>query len=254
MAGPLTKSVVNASITLTLWVYYIMGYLLYYAPFYGYAALFSPRKEQAFQRLNHLIHRRFFTLVRCLVPRTTWRIAPEVRAIRSSVIIANHLSFLDPILFVALFEKQKTIVKRDYFDYPVFGWILRMSGYMPAMSVAGPVDGMMDQIKGMRDYLASGGNLFIFPEGTRSRDGRIGPFDKGGFRIAKLCRAPIQVVRIRHTDKLYPPDSLWFNTRDAQCIEMELAGTLTPDYDSDTFSHAALMAEARAVMEQGMRP
>ncbi len=56
------------------------------------------------------------------------------------MIVANHLSFLDPILFVSLFEKQKTIVKSDYFRLPVFGWILRTSGYIPSLG-GGPVCG-----------------------------------------------------------------------------------------------------------------
>ncbi|MBA4396443.1 MAG: 1-acyl-sn-glycerol-3-phosphate acyltransferase, partial [Syntrophus sp. (in: bacteria)] len=95
---------------------------------------------------------------------------------------------------------------------------------------------------------------FIFPEGTRSRDGSIGPFDKGAFRIARLCRAPIAVVSIRNTDKLYPPDGLLFNTRDTFAIDVELAGRLTPDYDRENLSTAALMDEARALLERKMTP
>jgi len=238
-------------ITLALWVWYIMGYLLFFSPFYLYAYFFSKRKEDAFQRLNHRLHQLFFTLVRTLIPRVRWRITEEVSALRSSIIIANHHSFLDPILFVSLYEKQKTIVKKDYFGYPVFGWILNVSGYMPALTNDGFSDAMMTQIKGMTDYLANGGNLFIFPEGTRSRDGSIGPFDKGAFRIARLCRAPIAVVSIRNTDKLYPPDSLLFNTCDAFAIDVELAGRLTPDYDRDNTSMSVLMEEARALLERG---
>ncbi len=239
-------------ITLVLWAWYIMCYLMFFAPFHLYACCFSKRTEEAFQRLNHRFHRRFFTLVRTLIPRVRWHIAEEVSSLRSSIIIANHRSFLDPILFVSLYEKQKTIVKKDYFSYPVFGWILKVSGYMPSLANGGFSDAMMNQIKNMADYLANGGNLFIFPEGTRSRDGRIGPFDKGAFRIARLCRAPIAVVFIRNTDKLYPPDGLLFNTRDAYAIDVELAGLLKPDYDRDNMSMVVLMEEARALLERKM--
>lgn len=239
------------TVTVILWVYYILGFLLFFSPFYLYALFFSARREEAFQRLNHRLHRSFFALLRTLVPKVKWRIPEEVRAIRSSVIVANHLSFLDPILLVSLFERQKTIVKSDYFKYPVFGWILRTSGYVPSMAEGLFTVDMVNQIKNMRDYLAAGGNLFIFPEGTRSRDGRIGPFDQGAFKIARLCQAsPIKVLLIRNTQKLFPPDRFLFNTHDEALIEVELAGGLEPDYGSEAFSLTVLMDEAHALMER----
>lgn len=237
--------------TVILWAYYILGFILFFSPFYLFALLSPARREAAFQRLNYRLHRSFFTLLRTLAPRVEWRIAEEVKAIRSSVIIANHLSFLDPILFVSLFEKQKTIVKSDYFHLPVFGWILRTSGYIPS-SAEGPFAAdMVDQIKTMQEYLARGGNLFIFPEGHRSRDGRIGSFDQGAFKIARLCRAAsLKVVLIRNTDRLFPPGRFLFNTRDKIVIEVELAGSINPDYESESFSLPALMAEARSLLER----
>ena len=57
----------------------------------------------------------------------------------------------------------------------------------------------------MGDYLSSGGNLFIFPEGTRSRDGKIGKFNDGAFKIAKRFEAPIKVLQIKNTNGLFTP-------------------------------------------------
>jgi 1-acyl-sn-glycerol-3-phosphate acyltransferase len=246
----LLKSAKDLIITVTLWVYYIMGYLVFFSPFYLYAYFFSTRREESFQKLNCLLHRRFFSLVRIIVPGVKWNIVEEVKALRSSVIIANHLSFLDPILFVSLFEKHKTIVRSDYFSYPVFGWILKTSGYIPSMTEGLVAESMIDQIKKMKDFLSGGGNLFIFPEGTRSRNGRIGPFDKGAFRIARLCHATINVVLIRNTNSLFPPGRFLFNTCTENVIAMELAGSLEPDYESDAFSPSELMEETRLLMER----
>jgi 1-acyl-sn-glycerol-3-phosphate acyltransferase len=246
------KHVKDFTITVTLWAYYIVGYLVFFSPFYLYAFFFSVRREEAFQKLNYRLHRLFFSLLRTIVPRVKWRISKEVTSIRSSIIIANHLSFLDPILFVSLFERQKTIVKSDYFRLPVFGWILRTSGYIPSMSEGLFAENMIAQIKNMKDYLSAGGNLFIFPEGTRSRSGRIGPFDKGAFRIARLCHAPIKVVLIRNTHKLFPPGKFLFNTREENIIQVELAGNLEPDYENGTLSLSILMAEARRLMGKKM--
>jgi 1-acyl-sn-glycerol-3-phosphate acyltransferase len=246
------KIIYDFTITVTLSVCYVMGFLIFFFPFYLLTALFFPaRREETFQRLNRRLHRLFFSLVRVLVPHVRWHISEEVRALRSGMIIANHLSLLDPILFVSLFEKQKTIVKSDYFRFPVFGWVLRGSGYIPSTAEGLFTVNMIDQIKNMKDYLAAGGNLFIFPEGTRSRNGRIGPFDSGAFKIARLCQAtPIHVVLIRNTHKLFPPGRFLFNTRDDNVIDVELAGTLLPDYEGDSFSLTGLMAEARSLLER----
>jgi 1-acyl-sn-glycerol-3-phosphate acyltransferase len=272
------KIIRNLTITVILWIYYIFGFFLVYSPFYLYAFFFSERREEvispdpslekrenwkdwekrgreeAFQNLNHRLHESFFSFLRMIVPKVKWRIAEEVKGLRSSIIIANHLSFLDPILFVSLFEKQKTIVKSNYFKIPVFGWILKTSGYIPSLTESLFTEPMMKQIKYMKDFLAAGGNLFIFPEGTRSRDGRIGPLDRGAFRIAKLCNAPIAVIRIRDTHKVFPPGKFLFNTWDTNIIEVELAGTLVPSYESEAFSLSALMAEAGVLMERKEGP
>ncbi|HYA13655.1 MAG TPA: lysophospholipid acyltransferase family protein [Syntrophales bacterium] len=246
----LLQSVKNFTITVILWTYYIMGYILFFSPFYLYAYFFSEKREEAFQKLNHRLHWVFFCLLRTIVPGVRWHVSKDVSVIRSSVIIANHLSFLDPIFFVSLFERQKTIVRSDYFRLPVFGWILKTSGYIPSMTEDIFLEDMIDQIKKMKEYLSSGGNLFIFPEGTRSINSRVGPFDKGAFRIARLCNAPIKIVLIRNTNKLFPPGKFLFNTCTKNVIEVKLAGSLEPDYNSDTFTLSGLMAEARSLMER----
>ena len=239
------------AVTAILWTYYIMGFILFFSPFYLFAFFFSARREESFQRLNHRLHRSFFALLRALAPRVQWRISDGVKGIRSSVIIANHVSFLDPILFVSLFEKQKTIVKSDYFRFPVFGWILRTSGYIPSLAEGLFAAEMADQLKTMQEYLKAGGNLFIFPEGHRSRDGRIGPFDQGAFKIARLCRAAsLKIVLIRNTNKLFPPDRFLFNTGEGIVVEVTLAGNLEPNYEGEAFSLSALMAQTRSLMER----
>lgn len=244
-----TAPVKDFCITIVMWVYYILGYFLVLAPFYGYAWFFSPRREVFFQKLNNLHFRGFFGLMRIIIPRVKWRIDEAVSLLSSSMVVANHLSFFDPILLISLFEKQKTIVRSDFFSVPVFGWILKTSGYMPSAAENLFDEDTTDRIKGIPDFLSEGGNFFVFPEGHRSRNGRIGPFNKGAFRIARLCRAPIRVVVIRNTEKLFPPDSFLLNTCEDFCIEVRLAGTITPDYDGEDFSLAGVMAEARALME-----
>ncbi len=237
-------------ITLLLWAYYFAAFVFFFFPAYGAAALFAPDREAAFQNLNCIFYRCFFAYLKLLMPRVKISIAPEVYAVRSSVVIANHLSFLDPILLLSLFRQHKTIVRSDFFKVPIFGWVLKSAGYFsPSLAQDSNEPDLMEQIKAMRAYLAAGGNLFIFPEGTRSRTGAIGPFEKGAFTIAKLCRAPISVLRIENTHRVYPPDSFCFTTGDPVAISIRLAGSIEPDYEGSVVSVSGLMQQARALLE-----
>ena len=96
--------------------------------------------------------------------------------------MSNHVSYLDPILLIALYPRQKTIVKPVFFKVPVFGQVLRRSGYISPLTENTFDPSMIRQIEHLGDYLARGGNLFVFPEGTRGRDGRIQPFSGGPSR------------------------------------------------------------------------
>ena len=192
----------------------------------------------------------FFALTRLLIPRTKFKIQKEIRQIQSSVIVCNHLSYLDPILLVSLLRRQCTIVKSTFFQVPFFGWLLKTSGYVPSVpsEMLGPA--MIKNLESIKEQLVAGGNFFVFPEGTRSRDGKLAPFNKGVFSIARYCNAPLKLVYIKDTDKLFKPGTFLFNTRDNIEIEVELIGSLTPDYKSDSFSISAVADEARKIFEQ----
>lgn len=242
------RSAVDLVITLLLWAYYFAAFIFFFSPAYGGAGLFAADREAAFQSLNCRFYRCFFAYLQLLMPGVKISIAPDVCAVRSSVIIANHLSFLDPLLFLSLFKRHKTIVRSDFFKVPVFGWVLKSAGYLsPALAQDTDTPDLMDEVKKMKAYLARGGNLFIFPEGTRSRTGTVAPFEKGAFTIAKLCRAPIRVVRIENTQRVYPPGRFLFTTGDSVEITISLAGSIEPDYD--TTSVSALMQQARVFLE-----
>lgn len=244
------KPLMDVIVTLLLWGYFTLGFVLLFAPRYAAATLRRADREAAFQRLNCLFFQRFFRLLRLITPGVTLNIRDEVRTIRSSIIICNHLSYLDPILLISLFEKQKTIVKNVFFKVPVFGWILRQSGYIPSQAGDDYASLMINNVENIREYLASGGNLFIFPEGTRSRTGRLGPFNKGAFSIARYCRAPIQCLMIRNTNRLFVPERFRLNTRMPVAIEMERIGVFDPDYGDPAFRLAALIREIRSLYER----
>jgi 1-acyl-sn-glycerol-3-phosphate acyltransferase len=243
------KGLLDVIITLLLWSYYTLGFIFFFSPFYLAACLFSDNRERSFQRLNHKFYRGFFLLTRILIPWTKWQIQDEVYAIRSSVIVCNHLSYLDPILLISIFERHRTIVKARFFNVPIFGWVIKSSGYIPS-SCEGSLSGLMiRRTEEMDGYLASGGNLFVFPEGTRSMDGTIGRLNKGAFKIAKFCRKPIRVLFVRNTDKLFQPGRFLFNTCVPNLITVEHLARIEPDYQHSDFSISELASQVRLALE-----
>jgi 1-acyl-sn-glycerol-3-phosphate acyltransferase len=243
------KPVSDLMVTLLLWSYFTMGFIVFFSPFYLVVYLFSENREYAFQRLNHNFYRGFFFLVRILIPGQKWHIADEIKSIRSSVIVCNHLSYLDPLLLISLFPRHKTIVKSTFFSVPIFGWMLKQSGYIPSTSEGRLSELMIERIDAMEGYLATGGNLFIFPEGTRSRDGAIGRLNKGAFKIARLCQTPITVLYVRNTNKLFTPGKFLFNTMVSNIITVEQITAIAPDYQSDKYSISELMSQVRSLLE-----
>ena len=187
--------------------------------------------------------------MRFLITGQKWRIDDDIKSIRSSVIVCNHLSYLDPLLLISLFPRHKTIVKSTFFSVPIFGWMLKQSGYIPSTSEGRLSELMVERIDAMDAYLASGGNLFIFPEGTRSRDGTIGRLNKGAFKIAKLCKAPIKVLYIGNTNLLFTPGKFLFNTFVSNTVTVKPVTGIEPDYQSGHFSISDLMSEVRSLLE-----
>jgi 1-acyl-sn-glycerol-3-phosphate acyltransferase len=170
-----------------------------------------------------------------------------VRTLQSSIIVCNHISYLDPILLVSLYKRHTTVVKNTFFRVPIFGWFLEKAGYLPSSSTDIFDPAMSANLEKIQRHLSAGGNLFIFPEGTRGRKGRVLPFNKGVFSIARYCNAELKLVLIRGTDKLFPPGGFSFRMSGDHTISLRRIVTLKPDYASENFSVSALAEDARQI-------
>ncbi len=240
-------------ITLLLWSYFTLGFIVFFSPFYLAACLLPFRRELIFQSLNHLFYQGFFVTTRFLMPGVRWQIDREVKKLDSCVIVCNHLSYLDPLVMISLFRRHKTVVKSTFFKTPIFGWVLRASGYIPSMPRGRLSNLMIRQTTKLEPYLKKRGILFVFPEGTRNRKAGISPLYSGAFKIARLCKAPVKVLVIRNTDKLFTPGRFLFNTGYTGTITVDIAGSIEPDYNRETVSASRLMEEASILLDSRSR-
>jgi len=165
------------------------------------------------------------------------------------VFAANHQSIYDiPILFWSLPHQLRIIAKESLGKFPVIGWHLRRTGHM-----------LVDRSKPDRAKIFSwagrlttnGLSLILFPEGTRSLDGRVGKFKAGTFFLAldaNLRVVPLSIVGSRHVMLkgrlttypgrvrlvVHPPiDTTGMSSRDARQFAERVRQIIAPDAESD---------------------
>jgi 1-acyl-sn-glycerol-3-phosphate acyltransferase len=112
-----------------------------------------------------------------------------------AIFASNHESAFDiNVLFVAIPRNLRFVAKRELFEIPVFGWYLRMAGYVEVDR--GNRRRAFESLKKGGEQVRAGASLIAFPEGTRSIDGRVHPFKKGPFVLAMEAQVPVVPVAI----------------------------------------------------------
>ncbi|HSA96190.1 MAG TPA: lysophospholipid acyltransferase family protein [Acidobacteriota bacterium] len=123
------------------------------------------------------------------------------------IFMSNHLSFLDaPLLTTVLPRPVRFIVKRFVFRIPVLGLGMKFSGYVP-LDKEGFGEGRKRIARAAELIRTKGYSFLIYPEGTRSREGTLLPFRRGGFFLALETGVPIAPISIQGTYELMPRGS-----------------------------------------------
>lgn len=115
------------------------------------------------------------------------------------VIVSNHQSGADVMVLFRLYAHFKWIAKRSLFNTPFIGWNMWLNGYIPLER--GKTASMKKMMKQATRLLRERNSVMIFPEGTRSRDGKIQPFKSGAFHLALDNQVPILPVAISGTSR-----------------------------------------------------
>lgn len=112
-----------------------------------------------------------------------------------AIFMPNHGSALDILaLFLGIRQEVRFLAKRSLFKIPVMGWSMWLAGFIPVDRDR--KERAREVFEELSGRLRQGLSLVVFPEGTRSRSGALGPFKKSGFLLAIKTGMPIIPVGI----------------------------------------------------------
>lgn len=166
----------------------------------------------------------------------------------SFVLMANHLSLLDgPLLFMLIPQPVRVILKKEVFRIPIIGLGMRHLNFVPVdrKSMKGGKRSIDRASRLMRER---GYSFLIFPEGTRSRDGNLQPFKRGGFFLALESQASILPITIKGTFELMPRGNFFVKKGKIQV-------NFSPPVSVQGFDHSnihGLVEKVRGIIQSGL--
>jgi len=121
------------------------------------------------------------------------------------IIMSNHESHLDPPTMIALSRKEplRFLTKHTLFYYPIFGTAMKMVGHISINRTNR--EKAQKSLEKAAATVNKGRIVYVFPEGTRSRNSEIMPFKNGGFYLAIEGQVPILPVGISGSAHILPP-------------------------------------------------
>ena len=180
-----------------------------------------------------------------------WIVSPFVRVkyvgagskglAKPAVFVANHLSFFDIYFLSAV----------PAFDVVIFvrSWPFKLAWYAPFMRLAEYPDverlRWESIIEASRRFVGKGHSILVFPQGHRSRDGQLGRFHSGAFRLAQQLGVPIIPICIKGTDRVLPPGRRWLAP---SRVRMECLEPIDPSAFQEELGHIKLRKHVKKLM------
>jgi len=123
------------------------------------------------------------------------------------IFVANHTSNVDPPAVVTAIPRRVALLgKKEVFRIPILGRVLRLADFVPVDR--GNRAAAIESVNQAVEHVKNGVSYLVFPEGTRSPDGRLRPFKKGTFVMAIQAGAPVVPVAVAGAHKLMRKGSL----------------------------------------------
>lgn len=162
-------------------------------------------------RTGNLVHYigKFWSMLNLYLPgaKVTLRGKEKIEKGRAYIIMSNHQSLLDPWVLIAKLPLQlRWIIRAGVKKMPVFGYALERMGhvYVDRRKRKGTAASLEMAVQKLKE----GSSVVVFPEGTRSKDGQLLKFQRGGAMIAIKSGAPILPVTINGSRFVLPKGTL----------------------------------------------
>jgi len=168
---------------------------------------------------------------------------------RQYIFMVNHQSILDiPVLVQSLpYFQLRWIAKKELFLIPFFGWALWASRHI--VVDRSNRSKAIASLRKAKERISQGISVVVFPEGTRSRDGKFRPFKRGGFLLAVQTQTPIAPVTINGSGTLLPKGDLRIRGGE---IEVIVSEPVPPEMYRSRNTRA-LLSHIREIMESHSR-
>ena len=230
-----------------------LGYMFLHIPLFLYMSLFKRKdadrwleyKIQCFSKFcMKILSARLTVLDQANLAKVDWT--------RPVFVMGNHGSYVDiPVVFLALERKTGFIAKSDLLRIPFLGfWMKRVGCICVDRQKSGAAKTVHEAV---RNNLKSAPLIFVFPEGTRSKTGKLSPFKSGGFRFSVESDAIVLPIVIKGTRQVWEGRTAWglgdvsvriLEPIDVAALKKERGGVLDPKKD--------LMPMVRKAMEDNL--
>ena len=185
----------------------ILEFVIFTTIFFSSIIIYLSYLIKDSDKLNNLTKRWAQSILIASNIKVTVKGIENIDTSKSYIFMANHSSQLDILVLLGSIPIQfRWLAKAELFKIPLFGGALRHSGQIS-------IDrsnrkSAFKSLKIAADTINNGVSVVIFPEGTRSLDGKIREFKKGGFVLAVEAGVPIIPVIIHGTNKIMPKKGL----------------------------------------------
>lgn len=182
-------------------------YFVLSQPLWFMGALLVTLVTAPFDRRRRLLH--LYTCVWAghyarLMPgwRLTVRGREKIAAGQAYVLCANHQSHVDTLVLFTLLRHFKWVAKSEVFRVPFIGWNMTLNRYIALRR--GDASSAAATLRACLRELEAGSSVMLFPEGTRSQDGRLRAFKHGAFTLAIEAGVPVVPVVLDGTGAALP--------------------------------------------------
>ena len=199
---------VAAPLSALLWAADVL-IVIAWTPAVALFRLFTRRSDPNRDRVGRVLRNSAAFAAR-INPFWDFRVVDDVHpdARRPYLFVSNHKSLADVFLLTLLPWEMKFLSKESVFKIPLLGWQMRVAGDIPIER--GDKDSARRALEQMRERLLRGSSVVVFPEGTRSAAGALGPFREGAFRLAIELGVDVVPLAIEGTETALPKHSLRF--------------------------------------------